>query len=427
MKYFIHTTGCKANQWDTHVISENLKKAGLVRGSMAESDYIIINACTLTEGAERDIRRFINRSRRENPSARLVLAGCHGQVFPDRDFGANLVLGHEEKFHIEEFLDRNGIFRSDRGSFSVEKTNIDTLQSGKTRFFLKIQDGCNNFCSYCVVPYARGVPRSRPAEETLRILKHLKQKGVNEVVLTGIEISAYGDTISGMNLKDLLRTIETAETPARIRMSSVDPLYIDEEFIGIVRKSNKIMKSVHIPLQSGSEEILRAMGRRYTPEAIRNTVDGLKSAMPEIGIGLDVITGFPGEDELKFQETLTFLKDLDISYLHVFPFSARAGTKASLMQSMVSDAEKKRRVRALKEIDRLMREKFSRKFVGKQAFIVPESKIYGGKYMRGYTGSYVPVYIPYEKALENRLIEVTIKGIEDGLLMGIAKNVERGA
>ncbi len=425
MKYFVHTTGCKANQWDTHVISEHLKKAGLSQGSTAKSDYIIINACTLTEGAERDIRRFISRARRENPAARIVLAGCHGQVFPERSFGADVVLGHEEKFHIERFLNSNGVFRSDRSSFSIEETDVDALQSGKTRYFLKIQDGCNNFCSYCIVPFARGIPRSRPVEETLRVLKHLKQKGVNEVVLTGIEISAYRDAISGMNLKDLLRTIETEETPARIRMSSVDPLAIDDDFIAVMAESGKIMKSLHIPLQSGSDDILKTMGRKYSSVFVRGTIDKLKDRMPQIGIGLDVIAGFPGEDGRKFEQTLTFLKALDIYYLHVFPFSARAGTKASLMQDVVSDTEKKRRVRLLKEIDQTKRTGFFNRFTGQTVSIIPEGKVYRGRYMRGYTDSYVPVYILCEKRLENKIVKVTIEGIEDGLLVGRAAGIEQ--
>ena len=423
----MYTTGCKANQWDTHVMTENLRKAGLSKGSLADADFIIINACTLTKGAERDIRRFINRTRRENVSARIILTGCHGQVFPDRPYGADLVLGHEEKFNIETFMNKTGVFRSDRNTFSLEEAEISSLQSGKTRFFLKIQDGCSNFCTYCVVPYARGIPRSRPVGEIVRIMKSLREKGVKEVVLTGIEISAYCDPDTGIGLTGLLDILERSETSPRIRMSSVDPLHIDDTFMKTMSESNKMMKSIHITLQSGSESVLKSMGRKYTPEFIKDVVEKLKDRIPDMGIGFDVISGFPGENEERFEETMQFLKPLDIYYLHVFPFSARPGTRAALMSDAVPDAEKKRRVRLLKDIDRSKRADFYTRFIGKRACIVPESKIYRGKYMRGYTDSYVPVYIPYKKGLENNLTEVTIKGMKHGLLVGSVNGIGRRA
>jgi threonylcarbamoyladenosine tRNA methylthiotransferase MtaB len=215
MKYYVHTTGCKANQWDTYVLSDGLKRAGMSKSSLKDADIVIVNACTLTDGAERDIRRFINRTRRENKAARIILAGCHGQVYPDRAFCADLVLGHEEKFRITEFLDKNGIFRSERDTFSLEQARVDGLPAGKTRFFLKIQDGCNNFCSYCIVPYARGNPRSRPAG---RLWKPWgpEKKGVKEVVLTGIEISAYRDSVTGMDLR-AFENVYLRRNPSRIQ------------------------------------------------------------------------------------------------------------------------------------------------------------------------------------------------------------------
>jgi threonylcarbamoyladenosine tRNA methylthiotransferase MtaB len=416
--FFIHTTGCKANQWDSYVVSDDLKRAGLSNGSLKEADVVVINACTLTGGAERDIRRFISRARRENGGATVILTGCHGQVYPERAFGADLVLGQEEKFHLTEFLGKSGVFRSEKETSFLEKVHIDSLPVGKTRFFLKIQDGCHNFCSYCIVPYARGNPRSRPAGEILEIMKSLKEKGVKEVVLTGIEISAYRDPATGMDLRALLTTLAEAETPPRIRMSSVDPLFIDDEFIEIMAGSEKIMKSLHIPLQSGSDDILERMGRRYTRVFMRGLIERLTTKIPHIGIGLDVIVGFPGEDQGRFMETVKFLESTDVYYLHVFPFSARSGTKASGMDRKVPETEKKERVRILRSLDVLKRQAFYDRFIGKKMRIIPEGKVYKGKYMRGYTDNYLPLYLPYEKKLENCLLEVTIEGIEDGLLRG---------
>jgi len=417
-KFYVHTTGCKANQWDSYVVSHDLKQAGLTNSSLKEADIVVINACTLTGGAERDIRRFINVCRRENEKAKIILTGCHAQVYPERAFGADLVLGQSEKFRIAEFLDRRDSFISERGTFSLERVDADSLPAGKTRFFLKIQDGCDNFCSYCIVPYARGNPKSRPAGEILKIMKTLKEKGIKEVVLTGIEISAYRDPVTDIDFKALLKTLAGSETPPRIRMSSVDPLFVDDEFIDIMAGSEKIMKSLHIPMQSASDEILQAMGRRYVSEYMKNLIEKLQRKIPHIGVGLDVIAGFPGEDEDRFMETATFLERTPIYYLHVFPFSARSGTKAAEMTGSVSEKEKKERVRLLREIDRKKRETFYNRFIGEKMWIVPEGKAYKGKYMRGYTDNYLPLYLPYEKKLENCLLKVKIEGTEDGLLRG---------
>jgi threonylcarbamoyladenosine tRNA methylthiotransferase MtaB len=417
-RYFVHTTGCKANQWDSYVVSDGLKRAGFSNSSLKEADIVVVNACTLTGGAERDIRRFISRARRENEGATVILTGCHGQVYPERSFGADLTLGQEEKFHITDFLGKTGIFRTEKETSFLEKADIDSLPPGKTRFFLKIQDGCHNFCSYCIVPYARGNPRSRPAGEITKIMKSLNEKGVKEVVLTGIEISAYRDPATGIDLKALLKGFTEAETPPRIRVSSIDPRFIDDEFMEIMTGSDKIMKSLHIPLQSGSDDILQGMGRYYTQAFMKELIERIITRIPHVGIGLDVIAGFPGEDRDRFSETVKFLESIDIYYLHVFPFSARIGTKAAEMEGGVPESEKKERVRLLRNLDIAKRQTFYRRFIGGKMRIIPEGKVYKGKYMRGYTDNYLPLHLPYEKKLENCLLEVTIEGIEDGLLVG---------
>jgi threonylcarbamoyladenosine tRNA methylthiotransferase MtaB len=252
----------------------------------------------------------------------------------------------------------------------------------------------------------------------MEIMKSLKEKGVKEVVLTGIEISAYRDPSTGMDLKALLKTFIEAETPPRIRMSSIDPLFIDDEFIEIMAGSEKIMKSLHIPLQSGSDDVLERMGRHYKQTFMRDLVENLTTRIPHIGIGLDVIVGFPGEDEGRFRETVEFLESTDTYYLHVFPFSARIGTKAAEMDGKVPETEKKERVRLLRNLDVAKRQTFYHRFIGKKMWVIPEGKIYQGKYMRGYTDNYLPLHLPYEKKLENCLLEVTIEAIEDGLLRG---------
>jgi threonylcarbamoyladenosine tRNA methylthiotransferase MtaB len=421
MNFFIHTTGCKANQWDSYVISCNLESAGLTPSPKSKADIIIIDACTLTDGAERDIRRFINQSRRENEKAKIIIAGCHGQVYPERSFGADLILGQAEKFRIIDFLDKKGVFVSERGLLTLEKCVVEKLPAGKTRFFLKIQDGCDKFCSYCVVPFARGKPRSRPVMEILETLAALKEKGIKEVVLTGIEIASYKDRESKRDLKDLLNLLEKSVTPERIRISSIDPLFIDEEFIEIVADSQKITKSLHIPLQSGSDAILEKMGRRYNRAYVNGIIEKLHNKIKGVGIGMDLIAGFPGEDEELFEETYQFLESAPIYYLHVFPFAARNGTEAFSMTGGIPESVKKQRVRRLKTLDAEKRLSFYQRFVGTEKVILPEGKLYKGLYMRGYTDNYMPVYFPYQKNLENKLLIVKIRGIEENLLLGELK------
>jgi len=417
-KFFIHTTGCKANQWDSYVITNRLKDAGYSLGPISHADFVIVNACTLTEGAERDVRRFINRSRNINKRARIIVAGCHAQVYPDQSFGADLVLGQGEKFRVNEFLSLEGSFVEKTRSIPLESMFINGMPRGRTRIFLKIQDGCDQFCTYCIVPFARGKSRSRNSGEIIAAMKAFSERGIKEVVLTGIELSAYRDPITGADLKGLLQSLEQAKTPPRIRISSIDPLYIDDECIRIIASSMKIMKSLHIPLQSGSDTILKRMGRHYTRDYIGDLVKKLNTMIHGVGIGMDVMVGFPTEDEDHFSATWHFLNNLDIYYLHVFPFSARKGTRAATMENTVSDTVKKERVGLLRKLDSMKRRSFHERFMGQTAHILAEGKIYRNLYMRGYTENYIPVCIPYEKNLENNIVNVRIKEIRDNMVIG---------
>lgn len=417
--FFIHTTGCKVNQWDTSVIAENLDQNGFMPTTILRAGVVVINACTVTDGAVRDTRRFINRVRRENPTAKIVIAGCHGQVYPEENFGADLVLGQAEKYMIKSFIDQEGVFAASPNTDNVIE-NMPRQHSAeeRTRFFFKIQDGCDRFCSYCIVPYARGLPRSRPIGQIVDMMGELAGRGVKEVVLTGIEISAYLDPESGMRLGELLGVLEDVRTPGRIRLSSVDPLMFDDTFIEVIARSRKIARSFHIPLQSASDDILAAMGRPYRRQDVAKLLEKITEKMDTAGIGMDVIAGFPGEDDRSFRETYSFLKSQNIYYLHIFPFSPRPGTGAALMDGRVSENIKKQRVGLLKELDGEKRGAFHMRFTGKEAQIIPEGKRYHEKYMRGYTENYIPVHIPYDKELENSVVRVRIKGVEEGLVIG---------
>lgn len=418
MTFHIFTTGCKANQWDSHVVSDSLKRSGFDHGQVETCDLIVINACSLTNRAETDARRFIQKARRLNGKAKIALVGCHAQAYPSLNFGADLVLGQEEKFDADRYRTEGGRFVASGRSLSMEKAPVGSGQKGKTRFFFKIQDGCNKFCSYCIVPYARGAARSRPFEEVCTTMGTLREKGIKEVVLTGIDMAAYRDPSSSSDLTGILRLLETVDTPPRIRLSSVDPEYVDDAFVSVVSRSTKLAPSIHMPVQSGSDRVLRRMGRRHGSDFVREVVKKLTSGVRTVGIGMDIMAGFPGEDESAFEETYRFVEELDVYYLHVFPFSPREGTRAAAMDGQVPESTKKARVRRLKALDAQKREAFSRRFVGEKLLIIPEGKVRSDGLMKGFSGNYLPVYMPFQKTLENKLVEVTIRGIEDGKLIG---------
>ena len=418
MKFFIHTTGCKANQWDSYVIGARLKEKGFDPAPLTDANVVIVNACTLTNGAERDARRFINRTRAMNSKAVIIIGGCHGQTYPDNALGADVVLGHEEKFRVHEFLAKKGTFVGNTRAFVMEEGPVSGIPAGRTRVFVKVQDGCDNFCAYCVVPFARGKPRSRPVEEILLIMKRLREQGIKEVVLTGIELASFHDPSSGMDLKGLLKALEVEDTPPRVRISSIDPLAVDDEFIDLVACSAKIARSLHIPLQSGCDAVLERMGRKYSAEFAEELLHKVRGRIEGVGIGLDVIVGFPGETEDLFEDTRQFIEKSDIYYLHVFPFSAREGTRAASWTDDVSESNKRERVRALRKLDASKRRSFYGRFLGTTGLIIPEGKRYHGSYMRGYTDNYLPVYIGFQKALENNLVKVRINEIKDDLLIG---------
>jgi threonylcarbamoyladenosine tRNA methylthiotransferase MtaB len=418
MNFFIFTTGCKANQWDSHVIAARLRDAGHLRTRVEDADLVIVNACSLTNRAETDARRFIQKARQLNGAIRVALVGCHAQAYPDRAFGADLILGQQEKFETDRYVTDRGRFVEKTRDFPMEAAPAGRAQRGRTRFFFKVQDGCNKFCSYCVVPYTRGAPRSRPVEEIAAAMRDLREKNVKEVVLTGIDMAAYRDPSSGRDLLGLLQLLDAADAPPRIRLSSIDPEYVDDRFVSLLARSVRLAPSIHLPLQSGSNSILQRMGRRHGPGFIREVIEKLKAAVPAIGIGMDVMVGFPGEDGAAFEETYRFIEEASIYYLHVFPYSPREGTRAATMDNQVTEGTKRERVRRLKVLDGQKREAFAHRFVGERLTIIPEGKIEGNGLMKGFSENYLPIYLPFEKRLENNLVEVTIRGLENGRLIG---------
>lgn len=399
-------------------MSERLKQAGFVQAPFAKADMFIINGCTLTQKAERDIRRFVQRCRAARPDSKVIVAGCHAQVYPENSFGADLVLGQQEKFNIPSLAAQRGILITRGRDFELEEWALRGIGSGRTRFFFKIQDGCDRFCSYCIVPFARGRRRSWAAEAVLDGMAFLKGKGIKEVVLTGIDIASYRDARSGLDLAGLIDLLDGAETPPRIRISSMEPMSLTDELVGALAGSSKIASSIHIPLQSGCDRILKEMRRPYSSGQIQEVVERLKKHIPGVGIGMDVMVGFPGETEKDFDETYRFIESLDIYYLHIFPYSDRRGTKASSMEPKVPDPTKRERADRLKKMDSAKRIEFYRRFLGRRLSVIPEGKKCRDGMMKGYSENYIPVYLPYQKTLENNIIEVTIRELKNNLPHG---------
>ncbi len=323
--FFIHTTGCRANQWDSSVIAGNLQGAGYAPTGADRAEIVVINACTVTEGAVRDIRRFINRLRRENPGAKVVLAGCHGQAYPHDSFGADLVLGQAEKLSPDRYAAAAGIFVSSRESLVMDEAPEDPAMTGKTRFFFKIQDGCDRFCSYCIVPYARGAPRSRPLRRYCAPWRRWGRRGVQEVVLTG---SRYrrGTTLGGGTASRILSPSSRMPHPAKDTPQLRRPPDVRYSSIETAASSRKLAGASTSPCRARQTACPRPCGAPIV-RRMRGMIDRILARMPDAGIGMDVIAGFPVRVRTSSEETRAFPESCPVYYLHVFPIPHGRGRR----------------------------------------------------------------------------------------------------
>ena len=375
-RFFIWTFGCRSNQADSAGIRESL-----VRLSMAESatwqeaDLIIVNTCTVTHRSDKQVRQTIRRLHRENPAARIIVTGCYAQRDPEGAAslpGVDLVLGNTEKERLPMFLgDRNQPIHTEKivcaSLDAVAEYSLPPMQytGDKTRPLVKLQDGCDARCSYCIVPQVRGPGRSAQPEHVLAEIQSLVAHGFQEIVLTGVHLGAYGRRIKGHpRLLDLLRQIIKIPELGRIRLSSIEPMCFGHGLIKLAAESPVIARHFHIPIQSGSDRILRLMRRPYTTAKFQGLLKAIDRELPDVGLGTDVLIGFPGETEEDFAETCTLLEGLPLSYLHVFPFSPREGTEAFTLPNHVPSAIMKRRLRKALEISKSKNLQFRRRFEG---------------------------------------------------------------
>ena len=431
--FFITTLGCKVNQYESDAIALYLKNAGWSAAQPSEkADWCIINTCTVTQKAAMQSRQAARQAIRNNPGARVIMTGCYAQIEPDeikKIEGIYAVIGHTDKHKIPEMIIaadqqdqqhpvcvvRDILHESDFHQIPV------TAFGARTRPFLKIQDGCDTFCSYCIVPYARGPSRSMAVEAALNHINKLQQAGFHEVVLTGVHLGAYGlDLVPQTDLYTLLRRIRKASLIDRVRLSSIEPHELTSDIIQLVVDSECFCLHFHIPLQSGDDRILQKMHRPYSSSFFRDLIFQIRTSIPDAAIGADILIGFPGETEAAFENTFDLVKELPITYLHVFPFSARAGTPASRYPHQVPTAIIKTRCEKMRRLGNVKKQDFYHQFIGQDVDVLIEGQpdVATGL-SKGLTSNYIPVFTNSKNDLANSIVPVRIdKLFNDNSLFG---------
>jgi threonylcarbamoyladenosine tRNA methylthiotransferase MtaB len=426
----IITLGCKVNQFESASLRASLLEAGLKEAIAGEgADMTVVNTCIVTQSASGQSRQAIRRAIKENPLGRTAAIGCYAQVFPEEVAaiaGVSLVAGNTVKGKLPAILMNSTgggephlvleDFSADRG---LECLPIKTFFD-RTRAFLKIQDGCRSFCSYCIVPFARGPLRSLNTQEVISMLNALSEEGYREVVLTGIHLGQYGaDLNSGIDLERLLGLIGSEGLPLRIRLSSIEPNEVGEGLIEMMATEDWLCRHFHIPLQSGDNAVLRKMNRRYTAQAFAKLIEQIHRRVPRAAIGVDAMAGFPGEDERAYQNTFSLVRDLPVSYLHVFPFSPREGTPAARFSGQISQKLIKERARELRGLGQRKRHAFYRSCLGYTFSVLAQGwESEPRKMARGLSDNYLPVTFPSVEPTKNRLIPVRIEKATDNVVIG---------
>lgn len=406
------TFGCKLNFAETSTIARQMKEDGyeLVEHK-EEADVYVINSCVVTGNAEKKCKAAIRQAKRRNPEARVAVIGCFSQMKEEEISGmeeVDLVIGNEEKFALKDYLKNenySGACHSFVGDINKSDVFTPSWSSGdRTRSFLKIQDGCDYFCTYCTIPFARGRSRSASIKDTIATAKEIADSNMREIILTGVNIGDFGKP-GGESFFDLLKELDVLDGIDRIRISSIEPELLNEEMISFMAESTKFLPHFHIPLQSGSDKVLEAMKRKYRREVFAQRIQEIKKHMPDACIAADVIIGFPGETDEDFQDTYDFLEGLDISYMHVFTYSERPGTKAADMTGKVNNKVKRERSRLLHELSDQKKKTFYEQNIGSTRPVLFESDNSNG-YMHGFSGNYLKVKTAYREDFVNEIISV---------------------
>ena len=432
MKVAFYTLGCKVNQYETEAMQKLFGAAGYeVVGEIETADIVVVNTCTVTSLSSQKSRQIIRRAARANENAVLVVVGCYAQSEPQeisKIEGVDIIIGTAERTKIVELVERA---LKNRGEKILTVGNVENISEfeelphspHRTRAFLKIEDGCNNFCSYCIIPFVRGRVRSRSLESIRAECLQLAKDGYKEIVLTGIHIGAYGkDFHDGTNLVDAVKTVLETANPARLRLGSLESAEMTDELINLIKTDIRICNHVHLPLQSGSDEILKLMHRPYTTKNFSDLTARLVAEIPNISIGTDLIVGFPNETDELFEETLQFIKAQPFSKIHVFPFSSRAGTVAAGMKNQIDGQIKKLRAGRALEISSAKENQFAEKLIGQTVEIIAETE--ENNFIDGLTKNYVRVYVPANENIKlGEIISVKVEKLFKNGVWGFAVNL----
>ncbi len=433
MRVAFHTLGCKVNQYETQAIREQFRKAGHeTRQEDDFADVYIVNTCTVTNLADRKSRQFIRKAKKRNPNAVIAVTGCYAQTKPDEVCeidGVEIVIGTNEKNNVlrkvEEYMQNHGasiVVRDYRELTDYEELGVIEAMESRNRAFVKIEEGCDRFCSYCIIPFARGKVRSRSEESVLDEVKSLVGKGYGEIVLTGINTALYGKERGGLEIADLLKEIDGIPGDFRVRLSSLEPTVIDADYIKKLLECKKLCHHIHLSVQSGSDKVLREMNRKYDRKDYLNIVDALRAFDSLYGITTDMIVGFPGETEEEFQDSVRMIEEAQFSRVHAFKYSQRTGTAAAARCDEVGGVVKNRRIERLIEAAEQEREKFNKKNIGMVCRVLTERNENG--YITGYSDNYIKVYIPednFKEAETSGFYPVKLlKTYKDGMMGEIA-------
>ena len=426
-KVSFYTLGCKVNQYETNAMAQKFKESGYEIVDMNDdiSDICIVNTCTVTNMSDRKSRHSLRRVKEKNPSAIIAAVGCYAQVakndlenMPEID----IVLGNEEKANIVQYVEK--FIENEKKLIEIEdiatKKEFEDMgqitYTEKTRAFIKVQDGCNQFCSYCIIPYARGIVRSRNAESIIKEITQIAQNGIKEVVITGIHVASYGRDFGNENgLIELLEKINEIEGIKRIRLGSLEPKIITEEFMQRLSKLEKICHHFHLSLQSGCDATLKRMNRKYTTSEVKEIIERLRRYYDDVMLTTDIIVGFPGETEEEFETTYQFLKQAKLYKMHVFQYSPRKGTRAAVMPNQIDGNIKEARSKKLIELSNENQKMYNQQLVGKEVEVLFEDKEVedGITYFRGHTQNYVLVKYKTDENLENTLKLIKISDISE--------------
>jgi threonylcarbamoyladenosine tRNA methylthiotransferase MtaB len=426
MKVALHTLGCKLNFSETSSVGlQFLSKGFDIVDPREQADVYVINTCTVTESAERECRQIVRRFLRQNPEAYIIVTGCYAQLRPDEISsikGVDAVLGSNEKFDVFSVIDNFNkkelacIFVSPVDNQAEFGHAYSSDADSRTRAYLKIQDGCDYKCTFCTIPLARGKSRSMSPDEVVLEFKKLLEEDYKEIILTGVNVGDYGKSFN-TNLYELLLRLTKIDSEFRIRISSIEPNLLSDQIIDLTTESNRLCKHFHIPLQSGSPNILKSMQRRYTADDYEELIYKIKKRIPDAGIGADVIVGFPGETNEDFLKTHNFLRDLPISYLHVFTYSERPNTKAITLDSKVEVHERRERNNILRILSDKKRNEFYNQMIGKKLNVLFEHENHNGD-MKGFSSNYIRVSHPFNSDLVNNIALVEIQRINDRVCTG---------